>query len=165
VISNEVYEAVLKALRNVPGVPRDRIEDVVQDASVELLQQIAEGYVCADVGKLLYRMAQHRLGREFKALTFERANSESLNGWEHYAPNTVPVLTSSLADTGRRKELLQDLVEVLEGVPSEVRDTLLVLRECSVSETARRLSVTRQTVYNRLRKAKAIASRSQHEKA
>lgn len=148
----------LWALLGRLGVPHDSIEDVVQEVFLVLHRKRAEFRGASSVRTWLHGIAVHT-ARRYRAKLDRRAH-EPIEDREIAAE---PALEHELG----AREALQQLDRVLASLPDDQREVFVLIEvaELGAPEVAELLGLKLNTVYSRLRLARARLQRSLHEEA
>ncbi len=148
----------LWALLGRLGVPQHSIEDVVQEVFLVLHRKRAEFRGASSVRTWLHGIAVHT-ARRYRAKMDRRTH-------EPIVDRDV-VSDPPLEDELGARQALRQLDRVLASLPDDQREVFVLIEvaELAAPEVAELLGVKLNTVYSRLRLARARVERSLHEEA
>jgi RNA polymerase sigma-70 factor (ECF subfamily) len=148
---------MLRVVRRVLGRQHPDIDDVAQDAAIALLRALGTFRGDCSVVHFANRVA---LLTALAARRQSRARSESGESHGAHIENLADELPSPLATTlaSRRRQIVHDLLDDLPDVIAESLALHFVLGY-TVEEIAAAISVSRNTVWSRLRQGKRALRR------
>ena len=138
---------VLRVLRGL-GVTDDRLDDAVQDVFIVVHRRLAEFEARSSLTTWLYAIAR-RVASQYRRSA--AARREGAGDLDAVAGDASPF------EDAQRKEAARVLGEILDELDDDKRDVfvLMELEQLSAPDAARVLDIPVNTVYSRLRLARA----------
>jgi RNA polymerase sigma-70 factor (ECF subfamily) len=133
----------------VLGVPESLVEDAVQDVFIVVHRRLSDFHPSTSARAWLYQIAR-RVARDYRRKIRRKGGLDPL-------PESISDNQPDAADRYEQNEALKLLAEVLDELDEKGREVLVFteLEEIKSPELAKLLGLPLNTVYSRLRRARA----------